>query len=131
MGAQYQTQMLLEIAGDASSAMSFGPRDAVLFIAARTGIINIGGKHFRANARDGIYVRPSECFRATPEPGEILKIFVLVSPLAEICWHEEMSNNLISTYSLHSGWFRPTGNGARRWAQGTSNAWWTAALGHR
>ena len=93
MGSQYQTQLLMEVAGAPSPVMSLGSRDVILFIGAGSGTVMISGRTFPVKATDGVYVRPSEAIQLTARGDETLKVFVLACPLGEIGWLESMPRN--------------------------------------
>ncbi len=89
-GAQFQTQILLEVSDGPSPVVSLGGRDAILFIGGGRGIVTISGKPFAVQATDGVYIRPSEALQLMPDPGEMLRVFVLSCPLGEMEWLERM-----------------------------------------
>jgi mannose-6-phosphate isomerase-like protein (cupin superfamily) len=93
LGALYQTQLLLEVAGGASPVLSFGERDLILFVVAGTGTLNISGRAFAVAATDGAYVRPGEALQLTPVGTETLEVFALACPLAEPEWPAAMPLN--------------------------------------
>jgi mannose-6-phosphate isomerase-like protein (cupin superfamily)/CDGSH-type Zn-finger protein len=90
LGAQYQTQLLLEVCGEPSPVMTLGSSDVILFIGAGSGTLTICGRPFPVKATDGVYVRPQEAIQLTAAPGQTLKAFVLACPSAEIQWLEAM-----------------------------------------
>ncbi len=90
LGAQFQTQILLEAAHGPSPILSLGARDVILFVAAGKGSVNISGKTFSVQATDGVYIRPSEALQLIPAADEILRVFVLSCPLGEIEWLDSM-----------------------------------------
>ena len=92
-GALYQTQLFLEVAGDASPVMTLGDRDVILFIGAGGGTVEISGRSFPVTATDGVYVRPSEAMRLTATAGRTMKVFVLACPLGKLEWLETMPLN--------------------------------------
>ena len=92
-GALYQTQLFLEVTGEASPVMTLGDRDVILFVGAGGGSVNISGRSFPITATDGVYVRPSEAMQLTAAPGQTLRVFVLACPLGEIAWLERMPVN--------------------------------------
>lgn len=93
LGAQYQTQVYLEITSASSPVMSLGERDVILFIGAGSGTVDISGRKFSVKSTDGVYVRPSEAIQLAADPGETLKVFVLACPLGELEWLESMPAN--------------------------------------
>lgn len=90
MGSQYQTQLLLEVAGEPSPVMTLGCRDVILFIGSGSGIVTICGRPMPVKATDGVYIRPSEAIQFTAAAGQTLAVFVLACPQAEIAWLAEM-----------------------------------------
>jgi CDGSH-type Zn-finger protein/mannose-6-phosphate isomerase-like protein (cupin superfamily) len=93
MGALYQTQMLLEVAGDRSPVMSFGVSDLILFVGEGSGCVGISGRSFRIEPLDGIYIRPSEAIELAPDAGHTLKVFALACPLGQLEWLQRMPGN--------------------------------------
>jgi mannose-6-phosphate isomerase-like protein (cupin superfamily)/CDGSH-type Zn-finger protein len=93
LGALYQTQLLMEVAGGASPVMTLGSRDVILFIGSGTGTVTISGRDFGVQATDGVYIRPGEAIQLTATAGETLKVFVLSCPLGELDWLERMPTN--------------------------------------
>jgi CDGSH-type Zn-finger protein/mannose-6-phosphate isomerase-like protein (cupin superfamily) len=93
LGALYQTQMFLEVAGGASPVLSFGERDVILFVVAGEGSVNISGRPFAIAATDGVYVRPGEALQLTPRGVATLGVFALACPLAELEWPHTMPGN--------------------------------------
>jgi len=98
MGSLHQTQLLLEVTGEASPVMSLGSRDVILFIGAGAGTVTISGRAFAVKATDGVYIRPSEAIQLAADEGQPLKVFVLACPLGEIVWLDEMPANFESQY---------------------------------
>jgi mannose-6-phosphate isomerase-like protein (cupin superfamily)/CDGSH-type Zn-finger protein len=98
MGSLYQTQLLMEVAGEPSPVMSLGSRDVILFIGSGTGTVTISGRDVPVKATDGVYVRPSEAIQLAATAGETLKVFVLACPLGEIAWLDAMPTNFDSQY---------------------------------
>lgn len=93
LGSLYQTQLLMEVAGEPSPVMSLGARDVILFIGAGTGTVTICGRSFSVKATDGVYIRPSEAIQLTAGAGQVLKVFVLACPLGELGWLDAMPVN--------------------------------------
>jgi mannose-6-phosphate isomerase-like protein (cupin superfamily) len=98
MGSLYQTQMLMEVAGEGSPVMSLGARDVILFVGAGAGTVTISGRAFAVKATDGVYIRPSEAIQLSADTGQTLKLFVLACPLGEIAWLDEMPTNFDAQY---------------------------------
>ena len=97
LGAQYQTQILLET--DAVSPfMSLGESDAILFVMEGAGSLVISGREFAVKATDGVYLRRREVLQLRPLTGERLKVFALASPLAELAWPDAMSEDFDVRY---------------------------------
>lgn len=92
LGAQYQSQLLLQVAGVPSPVMAFGPSELILFIAAGAGTVNIAGRIFPVGALDGLYVRAGEAIRLEPAVGK-LEVFALACPPAEPHWLEDMPSS--------------------------------------
>ena len=85
-GALYQTQVLIEARATMTEAATFGNRHVILFIGAGSGRVDISGRSFQIKATDGVYIRPSEAFALHPDPGTVLRAFVLACPLAQLNW---------------------------------------------
>ena len=98
LGARYQTQLLLEVTGASSPAMSFGARDVILFVLDGSGQVNISGRKFAVTATDGAYIRPGEAMQLTAAPGRTLKVFALACPLGELQWPEHLPGNFDAQY---------------------------------
>ncbi|MGH8137355.1 MAG: CDGSH iron-sulfur domain-containing protein [Steroidobacteraceae bacterium] len=98
MGALYQTQLLMEVAGAASPLMTLGACDAILFIGSGSGSVTISGRQFRVKPTDGLYIRPSEAIQLTADGGQRMKVFVLAYPLGRLDWLERMPDNFDSQY---------------------------------
>ncbi len=90
LGAQYQTQVLMEVCGEPSPVMTFGPSDVILFIGAGSGTVTICGRPFPVKATDGVYIRPAEAIQLTASAGQTLRAFVLACPSGDIQWLEAM-----------------------------------------
>jgi mannose-6-phosphate isomerase-like protein (cupin superfamily) len=63
LGALYQTQIHLEVAGATSPVIAFGDRDVILFVVSGSGTVNISGRKFNLKATDGAYLRPGEAMQ--------------------------------------------------------------------
>jgi CDGSH-type Zn-finger protein/mannose-6-phosphate isomerase-like protein (cupin superfamily) len=98
LGARYQTQILLEVAGGASPLVSLGERDVILFIVAGGGTVTISGRRFEVKATDGVYIRPTEAMELRPAEGQTLKVFALASPVGELEWPQRMPDNFDAQY---------------------------------
>jgi quercetin dioxygenase-like cupin family protein/CDGSH-type Zn-finger protein len=97
LGAEHQMQLLLQVDGEPSPVMAFGSSDVILFVAAGTGAVNIGGREFPVKATDGVYVRPGEAMQLTAKTGT-LEVFALACPAAELDWLEEMPQAFDSNF---------------------------------
>jgi mannose-6-phosphate isomerase-like protein (cupin superfamily)/CDGSH-type Zn-finger protein len=93
LGAEFQTQLHLEISDGPSPVMCLGDRDVILFVAAGSGTVVISDREFGVKATDGVYVRPSEAIQLIPAVRQTLKIYVLACPLGETQWVSEMPGN--------------------------------------
>jgi mannose-6-phosphate isomerase-like protein (cupin superfamily) len=93
LGSIYQTQVLLEVSTGPSPVLTFGEREVILFIGAGRGTVTISGRGFAVQKTDGVYVRPSEALQIEAAAGEMLRVFVLASPLGEIQWLDAMPTN--------------------------------------
>jgi mannose-6-phosphate isomerase-like protein (cupin superfamily)/CDGSH-type Zn-finger protein len=93
LGSQFQTQILLEVAGAPSPVLSLGEREVILFLGAGKGAVTISGRSFAVQTSDGVYVRPGEAFQLTADAGETLRAFVLSCPHGQIEWPHEMPDN--------------------------------------
>jgi mannose-6-phosphate isomerase-like protein (cupin superfamily)/CDGSH-type Zn-finger protein len=98
MGSQYQTQLLMEVSGEASPPLSLGSRDVILFIGAGSGTVTISGRSFAVKATDGLYIRPAEAIQLAADAGRTLKVFVLACPLGDLAWLDGMPANFDSRY---------------------------------
>jgi mannose-6-phosphate isomerase-like protein (cupin superfamily)/CDGSH-type Zn-finger protein len=98
LGAQYQTQLYMEITAATSPVMSLGEREVILFIGLGCGCVTISGRSFEVKATDGLYVRPSEAFQLAADSGQTLKVFVLSCPVGEIEWLDAMPGNFDAGY---------------------------------
>ena len=93
LGARFQTQMLLEVAGGASPVMSWGGRDTILFVMEGNGRAVISGRDFEVKPHDGVYVRPGEALRLAAADRDTLKVFALTSPQGALEWPSAMPHN--------------------------------------
>lgn len=92
-GAEYQTQLYLEISDAPSPMLGLGERDVILFVAAGSGTVVISDRAFSVKTTDGVYVRPSEAIQLIPALRQTLKVFVLACPMGEVQWFPEMPDN--------------------------------------
>ncbi|HEX8757783.1 MAG TPA: CDGSH iron-sulfur domain-containing protein, partial [Steroidobacteraceae bacterium] len=92
-GANYQTQLLLEVQGGASPVLSLGDRELILFVMQGNGRVSISGREFDIEINDGVYVRSGEAFSLIPAGGETLRVFALAHPQGELEWLAAMPRN--------------------------------------
>ena len=78
LGALHQSQFYLELNHGQSPVLSAGDANVILFIAAGTGAVQIGGRRFGVTAGDGVHVRRGETFRISAE--QPLRAFVSALP---------------------------------------------------
>lgn len=93
-GAQYQSMFFMKVARGSSPVVSVGEAEAVLFVSAGHGEIEISGRRFDLPSDAGIYVRSGEAFRVTNPGDESIAIYVSVCPqVAELTFGDSMPNN--------------------------------------
>lgn len=97
-GALYQTQFLLEAEEHATSPVSFGESDAIVFVLEGSGTLQIADRRFPVKTTDGVYVRPGESLHLEPEHAAPLRIFVLASPPAALQWSAQDSAHFDDAY---------------------------------
>jgi CDGSH-type Zn-finger protein/mannose-6-phosphate isomerase-like protein (cupin superfamily) len=97
LGAQHQSQLLLQVQGEASPVIAFGDSQVILFVAGGRGAIEVSGKRFAVTATDGVSVRPAEAFRLVPDAGDRLEVYASAYPLADISWPEHMPGNFVAS----------------------------------
>ncbi len=97
-GANYQTQLLLEVQGGASPVLSLGDRELILFVVQGNGRVSISGWEFDIKVNDGVYVRSGEALSLIPAAGETLRVFALVHPQGELEWPAAMPGNFDTAY---------------------------------
>lgn len=98
LGARYQTQLFLEVEGEASPVLSLGERELILFVAGGRGRVCISGREFGISVNDGIYVRCGEALQLLPESGERLRVFALAHPRGPLEWPVAMPHNFDVEY---------------------------------
>jgi mannose-6-phosphate isomerase-like protein (cupin superfamily)/CDGSH-type Zn-finger protein len=98
LGALYQTQIHLEVAGPSSPVIAFGHRDVILFVVSGSGTVNISGREFAVRSTDGVYVRPAEAMQLTATPGATLQVFALAAPLGDLRWPANLPHNFDAAY---------------------------------
>jgi CDGSH-type Zn-finger protein/mannose-6-phosphate isomerase-like protein (cupin superfamily) len=82
-GAAWQTQVYVEVRDRPSPILSPStPAQAILFIAAGSGTVEIGTRRFTVGPLDGVMVLPGEGFRLTADAGGRLQAFVSVCSAA-------------------------------------------------
>jgi CDGSH-type Zn-finger protein/mannose-6-phosphate isomerase-like protein (cupin superfamily) len=99
LGALYQTQIHLEVAGATSPVVAFGDRDVILFVVSGSGTVNISGREFEVRATDGVYVRPAEAMQLTAAPGQTLQVFALAAALGDLQWPASLPQNFDAAYA--------------------------------
>lgn len=98
LGARFQTQILLEVQGEASPVLSMGGCDLILFVAAGSARVIISGREFEVKPHDGVYVRPGEALQLVPAAREALTVFALASPQGTLEWPGAMPRNFDAQY---------------------------------
>jgi CDGSH-type Zn-finger protein/mannose-6-phosphate isomerase-like protein (cupin superfamily) len=98
LGATYQSQFRLQVAGGASPVLSFGDREVILFVFAGNGAINICGRSFAVKATDGVYVRPGEALQLTPAGSQTLEVYALACPATTLEWLGQMPGSFDARY---------------------------------
>ncbi|MGB6487489.1 MAG: cupin domain-containing protein [Steroidobacteraceae bacterium] len=98
LGAHFQTQVFLEVDGDASPVLSLGDRDVILFVVSGSGRVIVSGREFEVKPHDGMYVRPGEALQLVPAGQETLSVFALASPQGELEWPAGMPQNFDADY---------------------------------
>lgn len=83
LGALFQSQFYVEVAGGTSPVISADGRHTVLFVMQGHGDIEIGDRRFALQPLTGLYVRPSEAYRVQNESAEPLKFYVSNGPGSE------------------------------------------------
>jgi len=81
LGAQFQSQFLLEAAVGHSPVVEFGDRHVALFVAEGRGTLRIGTRSFALSPETGAYIRPGERFQLQAD--QPMGVFASVCPLAE------------------------------------------------
>jgi mannose-6-phosphate isomerase-like protein (cupin superfamily)/CDGSH-type Zn-finger protein len=97
LGAQFQSQALLEVEGGASPVLSFGKREVILFIIEGSGCVIVSGREFAVEANHGLYVRTGEALQCVPAGGRMLRVCALASPPGVLEWPSTMSRNFDDT----------------------------------
>ena len=93
LGAAFQAQFYIEVAGGSSPVISADGRDTVLFIYQGTGDVEISGQRVTVESRTGIYLRPKDAYRIHNAAAHPLKIFITNGPGSEeLVFVDEMPN---------------------------------------
>ena len=98
LGARFQTQALLEVAGGASPILSLGGSDLILFVTAGSGRATISGREFSVKPLDGLHVRPGEALQLVPDERQTLRVFALASPQGALEWPDTMPQNFAADF---------------------------------
>lgn len=98
LGARFQTQILLEVAGGASPVLSLGGSDLILFVVAGSGRAIVSGRDFNMRALDGLHVRPGEALQLVPDESGTLRVFMLASPQGGLEWPAAMPQNFDAAF---------------------------------
>jgi CDGSH-type Zn-finger protein/quercetin dioxygenase-like cupin family protein len=93
-GAVHQSQFYAEVAGESSPVFTLGATHGILFIGAGSGIVEISGIPFAGSETDGVYIRPGEALRITPDLGRTLQLYISCCPAqSELTFLPEMPSN--------------------------------------
>ena len=98
LGAQFQTQVFLEVEGGASPVLSLGGCDVILFVASGSGRAIISGRDFEVKPHDGVYIRPGEALQLVPAGEATLSVFALASPQGALEWPAAMPHNFAADF---------------------------------
>ncbi|HUE11738.1 MAG TPA: cupin domain-containing protein [Steroidobacteraceae bacterium] len=91
LGSLHQSQFYAEVDAGSSPVISADERHTVLFVTEGAGEIEISGRRFAAEARTGIYIRPSEAYRIHNRTDAPLKLFISNGPGGEdLQWLDRM-----------------------------------------
>jgi CDGSH-type Zn-finger protein/mannose-6-phosphate isomerase-like protein (cupin superfamily) len=93
LGAQYQNQLYLEVAGGASPVLAMGERELILFVVGGSGHACISGRQFEIKANDGVYIRSGEALQLIAAAGETLQVYALAHPQGPLEWPAAMPDN--------------------------------------
>ena len=93
LGSLYQSQFYLRAEMGSSPIMTFGDRDAILFISTGAGEVIISGNSFVVKPLDGLYVRPGEALQFVNPAQTPIEVFICISPEGDIGWLREMPLN--------------------------------------
>ncbi len=97
LGAQYQSQYLLDAVGGQTPPLGVGDSDAIVLVGAGSGELIIAGRRFAVEATDGAYLRPGEALQLVPRDGRTLQVYLLVSPPTDLTWLGEVVDNFDDT----------------------------------
>ena len=93
-GAIYQSQFYFEAEPGESPVVTFGERDAVLFMSDGDTEVSISGRTFAAETHSGVYVAPGEAFQVNGTSGETVRFLASACPRAEAPdWLDQMPDN--------------------------------------
>ncbi len=98
LGARFQTQVFLEVAGEASPVLSLGDRAVILFVVSGSGRAIVSGRELEVQPHDGVYVRPGEALQLVPAADQTLSVFALTSPQGELEWPATMPQSFDAAY---------------------------------
>ena len=98
LGARFQTQILLEVAGGASPVLSLGDSDLILFVVGGSGRVVVSGRDFDIRSIDGLHVRPGEALQLVPDESRALRVFMLASPQGGLEWPAAMPQNFDAAF---------------------------------
>lgn len=98
LGARFQTQIHLEVAGGASPVLSLGDCDVILFVVDGSGRAIVSGREFDVQPHDGVYVRPGEALQLVPRGKDILSLYALASPQGTLEWPAAMPHNFAAEF---------------------------------
>jgi mannose-6-phosphate isomerase-like protein (cupin superfamily)/CDGSH-type Zn-finger protein len=99
LGSLFQSQFYAEAARGNSPVISADGRHTVLFVSEGRGEIVIGGRHFTAEPRTGLYIRPTEAYRIDNRADAPLKFFISNGPGSEhLVWLDEMPASFDSEF---------------------------------
>jgi CDGSH-type Zn-finger protein/mannose-6-phosphate isomerase-like protein (cupin superfamily) len=101
LGSLHQSQFYAEVDAGSSPVISAGGRHTVLFVTEGAGEIEISGRRFAAEARTGVYIRPSEAYRVHNRSDAPLKFFISNGPGGEdLQWLDEMPMSFEAEHPL-------------------------------